>query len=125
VYFGTGNPGLSCKPSTANASRYPDSIIALKATAPTLMGWFQAIPNDKRDFDFGSSPILTTTATQKWVAEGSKVARMALCISSREGRRESVAVHTASQLADNLLPVLWSKPALRITFINPRREATS
>jgi polyvinyl alcohol dehydrogenase (cytochrome) len=72
VYFGTGNPGSNCTPSTANATRYPDSIIALKASSPTLMGWFQAIANDKKDLDFGSSPVLTTTATQEWVGEASK-----------------------------------------------------
>jgi len=72
VYFGTGNPGSNCKPPTANATRYPDNIIALKATSGTLMGHFQAIANDTHDFDFGSSPVLTTTASQSWVAESSK-----------------------------------------------------
>jgi len=36
------------------------------------MGHFQAIANDTHDFDFGSSPVLTTTASQSWVAESSK-----------------------------------------------------
>ena len=71
VFFGTGNPGSNCHPSTRNATRYPDSIIALKGSPPTLTN-FQAIANDIHDLDFGSTPVLTNTATQKWVAEASK-----------------------------------------------------
>jgi outer membrane protein assembly factor BamB len=72
VYFGTGNPGSTCQPSTPNATRYPDSIIALSATSGTLLSTFQAIANDTSDHDFGSSPFLTMTSSQAWVGESSK-----------------------------------------------------
>lgn len=82
VYFGTGNPGSTCVPSTANATQWPDSILALKASTGGLLSAFKAIPNDTADRDFGSSPVLVTTgsaspcvgttATQNWVGEASK-----------------------------------------------------
>jgi outer membrane protein assembly factor BamB len=61
VYIGTGNPGISCKPSTPNATRYPDSILAIKASTGAILNWFQAIANDNSDADIGSSPVLNST----------------------------------------------------------------
>ncbi|HEV2350256.1 MAG TPA: PQQ-binding-like beta-propeller repeat protein [Terriglobia bacterium] len=84
LYVGTGNPGSTCTPSTQNATQYPDSILALNASTGGLLNYFQAIPNDKGDFDFGSSPLLHDTAIynyecvkgarvfQHWVTEASK-----------------------------------------------------
>ncbi len=82
VYIGTGNPGSTCSPSTASATQYPDSILALNAGTGALLNFFKAISNDTQDNDFGSSPVLlnsgatpkcvTTVAAQNWVAEGSK-----------------------------------------------------
>ncbi len=86
VYFGTGNPGASCSPSTANATQYPDSILALRANGLTLVNYFKAVSNDTYDDDFGSSPVLLTTgatsacagsnANHNWVAEANKNGQM-------------------------------------------------
>ncbi|MBV9340034.1 MAG: PQQ-binding-like beta-propeller repeat protein [Acidobacteria bacterium] len=82
LYVGTGNPGASCMPSTANATRYPDSMLALNMSSGTLLNYYQAITNDKGDRDFGSSPVLWqskydnyctgTHSTRSWVAEANK-----------------------------------------------------
>ena len=83
VYVSTGNPGSTCSPGTANATRYPDSIPALNASTGQLVNYFQAIPNDNRDLDFGSSPVLqvsgvinqcqgTPTRIRYWVSAGNK-----------------------------------------------------
>jgi outer membrane protein assembly factor BamB len=80
LYVGTGNPGSTCSPSTPNATRYPDSILALKMSNGQLLNHYQAIANDNSDDDFGSSPVLWTTEFDNchsnlfyyWVAEASK-----------------------------------------------------
>ncbi|MBV9624855.1 MAG: PQQ-binding-like beta-propeller repeat protein [Acidobacteria bacterium] len=82
LYVGTGNPGVSCRPGTANATRYPDSILALNMSSGTLLNYYQAIANDTGDRDFGSSPVLWqshyddyckgTHYTRSWVAEANK-----------------------------------------------------
>jgi outer membrane protein assembly factor BamB len=82
VYVGTGNPGSTCKPSTSNAHRYPDSILALDTTSGALLNYVQVISNDHSDNDFGASPVLHSTsiintctgeeAQSDWVSEGSK-----------------------------------------------------
>jgi hypothetical protein len=42
LYVGTGNPGSICSPSTPNATRYPDSILALKMSSGQLLNYDQA-----------------------------------------------------------------------------------
>jgi outer membrane protein assembly factor BamB len=82
VYIGTGNPGSTCSPATGNATKYPDSILALSMSSGQLLNYYQAITNDNLDDDFGSSPVLyvnsvyntctgITTYTD-YVAEASK-----------------------------------------------------
>lgn len=58
VYAATGNPGASCTPPTANATLYPDAVLALTAESGTLLNYYLAVKNDMQDNDFGSSPIL-------------------------------------------------------------------
>jgi outer membrane protein assembly factor BamB len=89
VYVGTGNPGSTCSPATANATRYPDSILQLNASTGQLLGFFQAISNDNRDLDFGSSAFLyetsnfnqctNTNITTFFVGEASKNGQLYSC----------------------------------------------
>ncbi len=82
LYIGTGNPGSSCQPASANATLWPDSVLALNMSTGQLVGFFKAIANDTTDLDFGSSPVLLTTGStgscagtsgaRGWVAEASK-----------------------------------------------------
>jgi len=82
LYITTGNPGSSCSPSTANATRYPDSILALNANTGQLINYRQVNANDTLDHDFGSSPVLHSTnitndctgksSTKKWVTAYNK-----------------------------------------------------
>jgi outer membrane protein assembly factor BamB len=82
LFADTGNPGSTCVPASANAARYPDSLLALRASTGQLLNYFQAIPNDNQDLDFGSSPALHKTGTvnactgatnlQYWVTAASK-----------------------------------------------------
>jgi outer membrane protein assembly factor BamB len=86
VYVGTGNPGSTCHPPTGNAAKWPDSILALRASDGTLLSFFQAIGNDVRDLDFGASPVLygasassactAEAAVLAWVSEPSKNAKL-------------------------------------------------
>jgi outer membrane protein assembly factor BamB len=61
LYITTGNPGATCSPKTANATRYPDSILAIVATSGRLINYRQVNSNDISDHDFGSSPVLHST----------------------------------------------------------------
>ncbi len=89
LYVGTGNPGSTCSPSTPNASKYPDSILALRMSNGQLVNYYQAMANDNSDFDFGSSPLLWASAMQNtctgqvnnnyWVAEASKNGNVYMC----------------------------------------------
>jgi len=64
LYVGTGNPGSTCSPSTGNATKYPDSILALNMSSGQLLNYYQAIANDNADDDFGSSPVLGVDSVQ-------------------------------------------------------------
>lgn len=82
LYISTGNPGSTCTPASANAGKYPDSVLALDMSTGAIVGFFNAIANDNADDDFGSSPILLITgsttqcvgtgAQSRWVADASK-----------------------------------------------------
>ncbi len=82
LYISTGNPGSTCTPSTANATLYPDSVLALNMSTGALLGFFKAIANDNADDDFGSSPVLLTTGStaqcagsnpqRQWVSDADK-----------------------------------------------------
>ncbi len=82
LYISTGNPGSTCTPSTANATLYPDSVLAINMSTGQLVGFFKAISNDTQDDDFGSSPVLLTTGSaascpgtnsaRNWVSDASK-----------------------------------------------------
>lgn len=61
LYITTGNPGATCSPKTANATRYPDSILALNANTGRLINYRKVNANDTSDHDFGSSPVLHST----------------------------------------------------------------
>ncbi len=82
LYISTGNPGSTCVPATANATQYPDSVLALNMSTGALVGYKQVISNDNADDDFGSSPVLLTTgstsscagtnANQTWISDTDK-----------------------------------------------------
>jgi outer membrane protein assembly factor BamB len=82
VYVGTGNPGSTCTPKTKNAAKWPDSILALRASDGVLLNYFQALSNDTNDLDFGASPVLYSASVSSacdaastlptWVSEPSK-----------------------------------------------------
>jgi outer membrane protein assembly factor BamB len=64
LYITTGNPGSTCSPKTANAVRYPDSILALNANTGQLINYRKVNANDTSDHDFGSSPVLHSTSVR-------------------------------------------------------------
>jgi outer membrane protein assembly factor BamB len=86
LYITTGNPGATCSPKTANATRYPDSIMAFVATSGRLINYRQVNANDISDHDFGSSPVLHSTkstndctgssVTRSWVTAYNKNHRL-------------------------------------------------
>jgi outer membrane protein assembly factor BamB len=63
VYVGTGNPGETCVPPTADATKYPDGILGLDLTTGQLKSYFAAPSNPGVDADMGSAPILHQTST--------------------------------------------------------------
>jgi uncharacterized repeat protein (TIGR02543 family) len=87
LWIGTGNAGMGCTPTTAQATRYPDGILALSAVSGTLKGFYQTMPNDITDGgDVGSSPALhqtrvvdecgNTDVTSYWVTVPSKDSKL-------------------------------------------------
>lgn len=63
VYVGTGNPGETCVPPTADATKYPDGILGLDLSTGQLKSYFAAPSNPDVDADMGSAPILHQTST--------------------------------------------------------------
>jgi polyvinyl alcohol dehydrogenase (cytochrome) len=61
VWVGTGNPGASCTPPTANATKYPDGLLAVDLATGTFKSYYQAVANDTVDADFGAAPVLHET----------------------------------------------------------------
>lgn len=80
LYYGSGNPGNGCSPSSPVAgTAYTDGILALDLATGSLKGFFQAVLVDTTDlFDFGSSAVLHTTSQctssgfSSWVTEANK-----------------------------------------------------
>jgi outer membrane protein assembly factor BamB len=58
---GTGNPGNTCAPPSAGATKYPDGILGLDLATGKFKSYFQAISNDTTDADFGTAPVLHQT----------------------------------------------------------------
>ncbi|HEV2495114.1 MAG TPA: PQQ-binding-like beta-propeller repeat protein [Terriglobia bacterium] len=63
VYVGTGNPGETCVPPTADATKYPDGILGLDLATGQLKSYFPAPSSPAVDADMGSAPILHQTST--------------------------------------------------------------
>lgn len=85
VYVGTGNPGASCIPPTANAAKYPDGILGLDPGTGQLKSYFQAIADDRADADMGAAPILFQTSTIDQCAARNQV-RYWLGVTGKNGK---------------------------------------
>jgi outer membrane protein assembly factor BamB len=83
LFVGTGNPGQGCFPATANATRYPDGLLALDVSRGSLKGFYQVYPEDPGDLgDVGATPVLHrteitnqctgTSQVENWVSVPSK-----------------------------------------------------
>ena len=97
VYVGTGNPGETCTPPTANATKYPDGILGLDLSTGQLKSYFAAPSNPDVDADMGSAPILHQTSTLDNCA-GTDQTLYWLSIASKDSH-----VYTAPRGASGLL----------------------
>lgn len=73
IYFGTGNPdqlpnnasGVAARtpgyPNSQYSNLYTDSVIALDSANGKLVWYYQAVPGDQTDYDFGMPVQLFTT----------------------------------------------------------------
>ena len=62
LYTGTGNSGKGCSPSTSNATKYPDGILALDLVTGQVRSFFQTFVNDINDEgDVAAAPVLHQT----------------------------------------------------------------
>jgi glucose dehydrogenase len=75
VTFGTGNPYqyLSSAENTPGKLLYTDSDVNLNAATGKLNWYYQAVPNDFKDYDMQASPISTTVNGTPVVIGGGKV----------------------------------------------------
>lgn len=64
LFIGTGNAGRGCSPSTDNAAKYPDGILALDLPTGQLKSFSPTYPYDLNDLgDIGASPLLHESRT--------------------------------------------------------------
>ena len=75
VTFGTGNPYQSIGSAISQPARqlYTDSEVNLNAATGRLNWYYQAVPNDFRDWDMQASPIATTVGGVPAVIGGGKM----------------------------------------------------
>ncbi len=75
VTFGTGNPYQSIGEAISHPSRqlYTDSEVNLAAATGKLRWYYQAVPNDFKDYDMQLSPIATTVHGVPAVIGGGKM----------------------------------------------------
>jgi alcohol dehydrogenase (cytochrome c) len=75
VTFGTGNPYqyLSSAMSTPSKLLYTDSDVNLNAATGKLNWYYQAVPNDFKDYDMQASPISATVNGTPVVIGGGKM----------------------------------------------------
>ena len=75
VTYGVGNPYQSVASAISNPSRllYTDSAVNLDAATGKLRWYYQAVPNDFRDFDMEASPISASINGQSVVIDAGKM----------------------------------------------------
>ena len=75
VTYGTGNPYQTLKSAVDSPAKllYTDSEVTLNAATGKLRWYFQAVPNDFKDFDMQASPIATTINGQRAIIGGGKM----------------------------------------------------
>jgi outer membrane protein assembly factor BamB len=75
VTFGTGNPYQSIASAIQHPSRmlYTDSEVNLDAATGRLRWYYQAVPDDFKDWDLQLSPIATTIAGTPAIITGGKM----------------------------------------------------
>lgn len=75
VTFGTGNPYQSMASAITHPSAqlYTDSEVNLDAATGKLRWYYQAVPNDFRDYDMQASPISATVRGVRAVIGGGKM----------------------------------------------------
>ena len=98
LYIGTGNSGRGCSPPSANATKYPDGILALDLATGAVKSFFQTLPNDLNDEgDIGAAPVLHTTETVNECA-GTHATSHWVTVPTKDS-----AVYTFARGADGLL----------------------
>ena len=75
VTFGTGNPYQTLGSASDSPSKllYTDSEVNLNAATGKLRWYYQAVPNDFKDFDMQASPISATSNGRRVIIGGGKM----------------------------------------------------
>lgn len=87
VTYGTGNPYQSIGSALADPTRqlYTDSEVALDAQTGRLEWYFQAVPDDFKDYDLQTSPMAATVAGRALVIASGKMG-IVYALDARTGR---------------------------------------
>ncbi len=119
VTYGIGNPYQT----PASASRYPaallytDSEVNLNAATGKLRWFYQAVPNDFKDYDMQASPIAVTVNGRSIVIGGGKMG-IVYAMSATNGAllwKTSVGVHNGHD--NDSLNLLEHKGKLKIPYV--------
>ncbi len=75
VTYGVGNPYQTLESAIKNPAKllYTDSEVNLNATTGKLRWYYQAVPNDFKDYDLQASPIATMIAGRPAIIGGGKM----------------------------------------------------
>jgi alcohol dehydrogenase (cytochrome c) len=118
VTFGTGNPYQQLSNAIDHPQRqlYTDSDINLNAQTGRLRWYFQAEPNDFKDFDLQSSPIAASVAHRPVIIASGKMG-IVYEVNARSGAllwKTPVGVHNGHD--NDSLNLLLHKGTLKVPF---------
>ncbi len=118
VTFGTGNPYQQLSNAIASPSKllYTDSDVNLDAKTGKLRWYFQAVPNDFKDYDLQTSPISTMVKHRSVIIASGKMG-IVYELNAKTGAllwRTPVGVHNGHD--SDSLNLLAHKGSLKVPF---------
>jgi len=119
VTYGTGNPYQTPASATEHPATllYTDSEVNLNAATGKLNWYYQAIPNDFKDFDLQASPIAVTIHGQPAIIGGGKMG-IVYAMSARKGAllwKTPVGTHNGHD--NDSLNLLEHKSKLKLPYV--------
>jgi outer membrane protein assembly factor BamB len=118
VTFGVGNPYQTLSSAIAHPAKllYTDSEVNLNAATGKLRWYYQAVPNDFKDFDMQASPIATTIHGHAAIIGGGKMGIVYAMNASNGALLWKTPVGAHNGHDDDSLNLLEHRGTLKVPF---------